>query len=55
MTHPYASRTRSSDRRGAVETNAPTPVSWIVAILFAFILIVGFAAPIFSHLLERGQ
>jgi hypothetical protein len=51
MIHPYAPRTRNRDRRLAQPaTNEPTAVTWIVASLFAFILIVGFVLPIVEHL-----
>jgi hypothetical protein len=55
VTHPYQSRTRNRDRSLAPQTNAPTPVTWIVAALFALILIVAFVMPIAQHMMERGQ
>jgi hypothetical protein len=51
MRHPYESRTRNRDRSFAqrATTNQPTLVTWIVASLFAFILIVGFVLPILER------
>lgn len=57
MRHHYESRTRNRDRSFAqrATTNEPTLVTWIVASLFAFILIAGFVAPIAHQLMARGQ
>jgi hypothetical protein len=38
-----------------MRSNEPTPVTWICAVLFGFILIYAFAEPLFAHLLRHGQ
>lgn len=50
MIHPYASRTRSRDRRPAEPASEGSSiVGWIVAAGFIFILLYAFVAPIVEH------
>ena len=53
MRHPYDLRSSERGRRSAPVTNEPTPVTWIVAILFSLIFITAFGVPIISHLLGQ--
>lgn len=54
--HPYQPRWRNNDRRPAApQTNAPTPVTWIAAAGFAFIILYAFVAPIVAHLTGAAQ
>lgn len=53
MRLPYDIRSRR-DRR-PLPTNEATPVSWIAAAAFAFILFVAFVLPLLRHALELGQ